>query len=161
MTLSIAQICRIGKMFFHILKFFWNFICSVLFHLIRNILSVFFRAFSASTSSDTFIYLAKFLTTYLIFCGTFVRSSPGTFFGVILVNAFNCRFQLRIVAMRSLVIFCRRQLFAFVGINCHISLSLCPTVKILSIFNQIWKQSHSFRNTDIPFQKRPEERLHK
>ena len=35
---------------------------------------------------------------------------------VILVNAFNCRFQLWNTAMRSLVILCRRQLFAFMGI---------------------------------------------
>ena len=41
----------------------------------------------------------------------------GTEDDFILVNAFNCRFQLWNAAMRSLVILCRRQLFAFVDIN--------------------------------------------
>ena len=48
----------------------------------RKIRSVFFFAFCIRASSDTFMYLAKSLTTYLMFWGTFVLSRPETFFGV-------------------------------------------------------------------------------
>ena len=65
-------------------------------------------------------------------------STQGESHVLILVNAFICRFQLQIAAMRSLVIFCRRQLFAFVSINYEVNISDVP-----SKINQVKKGMQS------------------